>query len=502
MAEESKDKPNGAEKEAQKKDEKPTPKDNLVTSHHSITLNGEELKYSVTTGTIILKEENDKEGHKPQAEMFFVAYTKDDVEDVHQRPLTFSFNGGPGSSSVWLHLGVLGPRRVPVRDDNEPVPPPYTLVDNEFTLLGESDLVFIDPVATGYSRMIPGEKVNPNEFHSYKRDIESVGEFIRLYTSRYKRWTSPKFLIGESYGTTRAAGLSGYLQDRHGMFLNGIMLVSSILNFQTARFNPGNDFPHILFLPTFAASAWYHDKLSATYQDMSLLEFLEEVEDFARTEYAQALMEGDNLDEHTYEHIVERLAAYTGLSWKYVEHSNIRINIHRFVKELLRDEGYTIGRFDSRLTGRDRDEAGENHEHDPSFDIVHGVYTACFNDYIRSELNFESDLPYEILSFNVFPKWKYSMWENQYVNSAETLRAAMTRNPYLKVFVGNGYYDLATPYFATEYTFSHLGLKPELRGNVSMDYYEAGHMMYLHAESLEKLGNDLIEFVRSAAGTS
>ena len=495
---------NGKDKEKEKKEEKPTPKDNLVTTQQSIIIHGRELKYTVTTGTIVLKEEDDKEGHKPKAEVFFTAYTKDDVDDPHTRPLTFSFNGGPGSSSVWLHLGVLGPRRVPVSegDGTEQLPPPYRVVDNEFTLLEDTDLVFIDPIATGYSRMIAGEKVNPNEYHTYKKDIESVGEFIRLYTTRYKRWSSPKFLIGESYGTTRAAGLSGYLQDRHGLFLNGIMLVSSIINFQTARFNHGNDMPYILFLPTYAASAWYHGRLDAKYQSMTLETFLDEVEEFAATEYTLALMEGQRLDEVERAHIIERLAAYTGLSWRYLERTNLRINIHRFVKELLRDEGYTIGRFDSRIRGRDRDEVGENHEHDPSFDIVHGVYTACFNDYVRSELAFESDLPYEILSFNVFPKWRYDNFENQYVNSAETLREAMTRNPFLKVFVGNGYYDLATPYFATEYTFDHLGLKPELQGNVSMAYYGAGHMMYVHPESLAKLSADLKAFLSTAVASS
>lgn len=494
MAEDAQTPP--AEKAAEKTPAKP--QDKLVTTQHSILLNGQELKYTVTAGTIVLKEEDDKEGHKPKAELFFVAYTKDGVENVAQRPLTFSFNGGPGSSSVWLHLGVLGPRRVPVSPTNDPLPPPYQLVDNEYTLLEESDLVFIDPVSTGYSRKLAGKDENPHEFHGYQRDIESVGEFIRLYTSRYKRWPSPKFLIGESYGTTRAAGLSGYLQERHGMYLNGIMLVSSILDFQTASFKPGNDLPYILFLPTYAATAWYHKKAARRYHKRPLPRFLEDVQEFAETEYALALMQGDKLGKRAYNQVVKKLAGYTGLSEKYIQRTNLRINIHRFVKEILRDEGYTVGRFDSRLTGRDRDEVGENHEHDPSYDIVQGVYTACFNDYVRSELQFETDLPYEILSWRVFPAWKYDTFQNQYVNTAEVLRASMTKNPYLKVLVANGYFDLATPHFATEYTFSHLGLKPELQGNVSMTYYEAGHMMYLHQPSLAKLKQDLGAFIQQA----
>ena len=243
--------------------------DVLVETQHKITLGGVEIPYTVTCGTIVLKEEAEKtgekageaEGEKPKATIFFIAYTRDDVEDRSLRPLTFSFNGGPGSSSVWLHLGVLGPRRVVMGDVDNLLPPPYALEDNAHSLLDVSDLVFIDPVSTGYSRPVPGEKAR--EFHGVKKDVESVGNFIRLYCSRYLRWNSPKFLIGESYGTTRAAGLSGYLQERLGMYLNGIMLVSSILNFQTARFTPGNDLPPNLFLPTYTATAWYHKKLPA-----------------------------------------------------------------------------------------------------------------------------------------------------------------------------------------------------------------------------------------------
>ncbi|MDA0243308.1 MAG: peptidase S10 [Chloroflexi bacterium] len=484
-----------SDEKEKKEDKQPEAKDNIKVTQHQITVNGQTLAYTATTGTIVLKEEDDKEGHKSKAEVFFVAYTRDEVGDLGQRPLTFSFNGGPGSSSVWLHLGILGPRRVPVTEDDSPPRPPYQLVDNEYTLLEETDLVFIDPVGTGYSRMIAGEKSNPHEFHTFQRDIESVGEFIRLYTSRYKRWHSPKFLIGESYGTTRAAGLSDYLQSRHGFFLNGIMLVSSILNFQTARFQPGNDLPHIVFLPTYAATAWYHKKIEEKYLLMPLEAFLDEVEDFAESEYTLALMKGSRLEEHERAHIIERLAAYTGLSWQYIEQTNLRINIHRFVKEFMRDEGLTVGRFDSRLKGRDSLDVGEGHEYDPSYAVVQGVYSACLNAYIRAELGYESDLPYEIISFKVHPKWRYDNFENTYVNTADSLRAAMSQNPYLRVLVANGYYDLATPYFATEYTFDHLGLRGDLDKNIQMTYYEAGHMMYIHQPSLAKLKADLSAFI-------
>jgi len=496
MAEENKDK-------NETQTENTPPQDNLSVTDHSVTIGGKKIDYTVTTGTMVLKEETEtggdskdqSEGEKPKASVFFTAYSKKDVKDKSKRPLTFSFNGGPGSASVWLHMGVLGPKRVLMDDVGNPTPPPYQLVDNEYALVDETDLVFIDPVSTGYSRAVPGE--TSKQFHSFKKDIESVGDFIRLYTTRYQRWTSPKFLIGESYGTTRAAGLSGYLQQRHGMYLNGLMLISSILNFQTARFEPGNDLPHILYLPTFTATAWYHNKLKPKYQE-DLQKTLREVEDFAESEYTLALMKGDALPEKDRDRIVRKLSDYTGLSKDYIEQTNMRLNIHRFVKELLRDERRTVGRLDSRFTGIDSDAAGEYHEQDPSMNTIMGPYTATFYDYVRDDLKFESDMPYEILSFNVNRAWSYAQHENQYVNVGETLRKAITTNPHLKVFVGNGYYDLATPYFATEYTFNHLGLDEEHRENISMGYYEAGHMMYVHLESLAKLKADLSQFIQSA----
>jgi carboxypeptidase C (cathepsin A) len=475
------------------------PKDEIVETKHSVVIEGQTVAYTVTTGRIVLKEEAEKkgeeagksEGEKPKAAIFFIAYTRDDVEDRTQRPLTFSFNGGPGSSSVWLHLGLLGPRRVDMGDAGALLPPPYGIVDNEFSFLDVTDMVFIDPVSTGFSRAVPGEK--PKEFHGFKKDIESVGDFIRLYTTRYKRWLSPKFLIGESYGTTRAAGLSGYLQERHGLYLNGIMLISSILNFQTADFNPGNDLPYILFLPTYAATAWYHKQLNAELQK-DLRAMLEKVEYFAINAYTHALMMGAALSGDERRRTIRQLVRFTGLSEDYIDRTDLRIEIFRFTKELLRKQGRTVGRLDSRFTGVDRDSAGEYFEFDPSMAAIMGPYTAALNDYVRTELNFESDLPYEILTERVRP-WSFSEFENAYVDVAKTLRQAMTTNPTLKVYVANGYYDLATPYFATEYTFNHLGLDPSLQGNIRMGFYEAGHMMYIHMPSLEKLKADLVEFL-------
>jgi carboxypeptidase C (cathepsin A) len=480
---------------------KPEPKDNLVETKHRVFIGGKEINYTVTTGTVVLKEESEKEGkaegEKAKAEFFFVAYTLDGVDDVTKRPLTFSFNGGPGSSSVWMHLGVLGPRRILTDEKGNLLQPPYRLIDNEYSILDKTDLVFIDPVSTGFSRAVEGEK--PKEFHGFKKDIESVGDFIRLYATRYGRWTSPKFLIGESYGTTRASGLSGYLQQRHGMYLNGIMLISVVLNFQTIRFPIGNDLPYILYLPTQAATAWYHNKLDDELQ-VDLHKTLAEVKAFAMSEYTLALMQGTALPADEKARIEEKLSRYTGLSLDYVKRCNIRLQYFRFCKELLRDQHRTVGRLDSRFLGIDRDAAGEHFEYDPSYAVIQGPYTATFNDYIRRELGFESDLPYEILNMKVWP-WNYETHQNEFVNVAETLRQSMTTNPFLKVFVANGYYDLATPFLATEYTFNHMDLDPTMQENISMYYYEAGHMMYAHLPSLAKLKADLDGFIQTAVPT-
>jgi carboxypeptidase C (cathepsin A) len=468
-------------KPEEKKEEKPIPKDNLVVTDHVVQIGGKEVKYTVTAGTIVLKEETpdrekEAEGEKPRAQVFFVAYTREGDESKSKRPLTFSFNGGPGSSSVWLHMGVLGPRRVVMQDDGNLPKPPYELTDNEYSLLDQTDLVFIDPMNTGYSRPVEGMK--PKEWHGFKKDIHLVGDFIRLYTTRANRWLSPKFLIGESYGTTRAAGLSGYLQERHGMYLNGIMLISAVLDFATLDFNINNDLPYILFLPGYTATAWYHDVLKP---HKPLETWLKEAEEFALGDYARALLKGDGIDKEELEQITEKVALYTGVSKQFVERSKLRINAFHYFKELLRERGLTVGRLDSRFTGKDRLGVSEYAEYDPLLTNVTGPYTAGFYDYVRSELKFESDLSYEILSGFVHP-WSYAEFEN----------------PYLKIFVANGYYDLGTPYFATEYTFDHLGLDENVRKNITMEYYEAGHMMYIHMPSLKKMKEDLAEFIQSA----
>lgn len=489
---------NGADKKNDKdgKPAKPEPEDRISVTRHRAVIGGRELAYTATCGTMVLREEAEKdgksEGEKARATVFFVAYTRDDAPAAAARPVTFSFNGGPGSSSVWLHLGLLGPKRVALDDEGRAPPPPGRLVENELSLLDASDLVFVDPVGTGFSRMVEGEKVK--EYHDYKRDLESVGEFIRLWCSRYGRWASPKYLIGESYGTTRAAGLAGHLLERHGMYLNGVMLVSVALDFQNFRFGAGNDLPPVLYLPTYAATAWYHKRLPADLQSRSLRALLDEVEAFAAGEYAAALFKGSRLGAKERQALARKLARYTGLTAEYVERTDLRIEIFRFCKELLRAEGRTVGRLDSRYTGVDRDSAGERFEFDPGFAALYGAYAAAMNDYVRADLGFERDLPYEVLK-GFYLDWGWGEFANRYAAVGETLRKALAMNPHMRVLVASGYYDFATPHFAADYTFDHLGLDPALRGNIVKSCYEAGHMMYVHKPSLERLAADLRRFV-------
>jgi carboxypeptidase C (cathepsin A) len=455
----------------------------VVVTSHTISIAGKQISYKAKAGYMLMKEEYGK----PKAKVFYIAYTLDGVADPAKRPITYCFNGGPGSSSVWLHMGTIGPRRILMKDDGTPTAVPYQLVDNEYSWLDATDLVFIDPVSTGYSQPIEG--VNKGDFHGYNEDITSVGDFIRQHCSNNLRWASPKYLAGESYGTTRAAGLSGYLQDRYGMYLNGIVLVSAVLNFQTLSFEPGNELPYQLFLPTYAATAWYHKKLGSQFSDLPSL--LPQVQQFAMGDYATYLLKGDNATELEHNAIATKLATYTGLTTQYLRQTNNRIKIFRFTKELLRTSGQTIGRFDSRIKASDVDNAGETYEFDPSFNYAtFGPYAQAINDYLGRELKFKSDLPYELLTGKVQP-WNYNNVQNRYLNVSETLRSALVKNPSLKVYVGNGYYDLATPYFATEYTFSHIFLPLAQRNNIKFGYYQGGHMMYTVKDELIKLKKEV-----------
>jgi carboxypeptidase C (cathepsin A) len=472
------------------------PADDLVTTRHTIGVEGGELSYSVTAGRIVLRREghtDDKfDGSQPKAEVFLTAYTADS-ENPASRPVTFAFNGGPGSSSVWLHLGLLGPRRVLMGDVGELLPPPYALADNPQTLLRHSDLVFIDPVSTGFSRAVKGEK--SNEFHGYGGDIESVGEVIRLWITRNGRWMSPKYLCGESYGTTRAAGLARYLQERFGLYLNGLMLVSAVLDFGTAEFVGGNDDPYAMYLPTYAAVAHYHGKLG----ERPLTDVLAEAEAYAERDYPGVLGRGSRLTAEERAAAAARLSELTGLSADYLDRVNLRPEHVRFLTELLRDRRLVVGRIDGRFTGWDTDYGRETWSDDPSMNAIIGPYTAALNHYVRTELGYTSDLPYETLTDRVRP-WSYKEFENAYVFVQDKLAAAMRTNPHMRVHVDCGYHDLATPYFAAEHSFAHLQIPAEVMANISFSYYEAGHMMYLHEPSRLAQSAQLARFVTGSGG--
>jgi carboxypeptidase C (cathepsin A) len=456
----------------------------VTTSRSSVTVGGKKIDYTAYTGYLTLKNDTGK----AIAKMFFTYYKKDGG-DVAKRPLTFTFNGGPGSSSVWLHMGGLGPKRVLLKEDGTASGPPYRYINNEYTWLEKSDLVFIDPVSTGYSRPAPGE--NPKQFHGYQEDISSMGAFVRDFLSRYERWGSPKYLAGESYGTTRAAGLSKYLQDYHRIYLNGIFLISSVLNFGTNDYYVGNDLPRALYIPSYTAAAWYHKKLAPALQ-ADLKKALKESEEFALGAYATALLKGGWLSDAEKETIAEKMSYYTGLSKEYILQSNLRVEESRFYKELRRKDGLTIGRLDARFTGRDIDDVAESNSFDPSFANIDGPFTATMNDYFQKELNFKEEKPYNIFG-NVYP-WNYNNVQNKFLNVAESLRDAMAKNPALKVYVGFGYYDFATPYFTAKYDIEHMFLRPEQRKNVKSYFYESGHMYYIHQPSLVQFKKDVDEF--------
>jgi carboxypeptidase C (cathepsin A) len=471
---------------SEQEDEKQDAESEPTLTSHVVTIAGQEIQYTATAGKMLMKnDEGDSKAH-----VFFVAYTKDD-EQAEERPITYCFNGGPGSSSVWLHLGMLGPRRVKLNDDAQPVPPPHQLIDNQYSLLDVTDLVFIDPVSTGYSRPVKGE--DKKQFHGYDEDLRSVSQFIHDYTTKYGRWGSPKFLLGESYGGLRAAGLSGRLQRRYRMYLNGIVLVSAVVDFQTLAARGSNDVAYVLFLPSYTATAWYHKALSPELQQLPVERVVALARRFASGLYQRALLAGDNFPPGRRQQAIDRMAELTGLSAEYIDGANLRVSMQRFGKELLRSRRRVVGRFDSRYLGIDRDNVGETPGHDPSGSALFGTFTSAMNQYLRDTLEVEEERVYEILTDRVRP-WDYDEFTNRFVTASETLRRSMTENPYLKVFAACGYYDLATPGYAMQYTRDHLGLAPELRKNFTLKFYKAGHMMYVHEPSLIKLRKDLLKF--------
>jgi carboxypeptidase C (cathepsin A) len=479
------------------------PTDDLVTTKHTLKVGRRTLKYTATTGRVVLREEvyEDKvfTGHRPKAEVFMTSYVvppeRPDKRDKASspRPVTFAFNGGPGSSSVWLHLGLLGPRRVLMGDAGALLPPPYGLADNPESLLAVSDLVFIDPVDTGYSRAVEGGKAEP--YLGYQGDIDSVGEIIRLWTSRNGRWMSPKFLAGESYGTLRAAALAEHLQTRHGLYLNGVVLVSAVLDFATIDFDFRNDRASVGYLPTYAATAQYHGK----HGRRGLRGVLEEAEAYAARDYPWALAQGSRLTPAERAEAVATLARLCGLSEDYVDRANLRLEHIRYFTELLRDQRLAVGRLDTRFTGPAASGIAEGWDADPSHDAISGPYAAAWNHYVRDELGYASDLPYEQISSKTHKAWSYKEFTAKPVDVTDKLARAMRANPHLRVHVAYGYLDGATPYYAVEDSFAHLDIPESLRANIEHRYYEAGHMMYVHEPSRLQQSADLADFVTRAA---
>ena len=477
----------------EKKKKKEMLGDKPSVTYHVIELNGKPLRYKATAGYLHMKDEH----QKLKARNFFISYEMEGVKDSKERPVTFAFNGGPGAASAWVHFGAMGPKRIVTDDNGEILPPPYRYQDNLETWLEFTDLVFMDPVGTGFSWHEKDE--DPKQFYGVEEDLKSGGDFIRLWVTKNKRWLSPKYVAGESYGTFRGAGLANYLQTRHALDLNGVIMISSVLNFLTFDFATGNDMPYLLFLPGYTATAHYHNKLAPELQAENLETLLGKVEQWVVNEYSVALLKGNALPEDEQRKVAEKLSYYTGLPADYVYDLNLRINRDRYLKQLLREEGYVLGPYDARLKAHDVDKGGERIHTDPSMFNIYGSCIAALNHYVNNELDYENDLPYRPLSRDVNELWN---WQSGvpggmgYIDVTEKLAQSMSYNRYLKVFVANGYYDLCTPYFLNRHTFDHLPLSRELLDNVTFKCYQGGHMMYVHKESRMKLRDDLREFFR------
>jgi len=457
-----------------------------VFTTNTIAIAGQNVTYVAETGMLPVLTATGT----VRASVFYVAYTRAGETNKAARPVTFSFNGGPGSSSVWLHLGALGPRRVKMNDDGTLPPPPFGMEDNTNSILDRSDLVFIDPVATGFSRPAKDEK--SDEFFGNSADLDSVGEFIRLWTTRHDRWLSPKYLCGESYGVFRAAGLADHLSSRYGMYLNGLILVSGVLDFATIYDNPGNDVPYPLYLPAYAAAAHFHNKLPPDLQT-NLTKALAEAREFGKGEYASALQRGDALSADEHKKVADELARLTGLKPSVIEDNHLRIDEGVFRRQLLHDEGLILGAYDARLTGRDADPASPNPDFDPANAAVLGPFSAAMNSYVRSELKFEDDLPYELLA-GVQP-WNYGA-RNTYASAGGQLAGMMNQNPYMKILVLGGRCDLVCPIDTVHYALDHMQLDPAYRTNITYTEFDAGHMMYINLPDLQKMHQTVEDFIK------
>jgi len=471
---------------------KETPEPLQTVTEHAVRIDGEMIDYSATVGWMIMEEDD-----KPVARFGYTAYIRDIDQPLGERPILFAFNGGPGSSSIWLHMGVLGPQRVLVNDADYADPPPARRVDNEYSVLDVADLVMVDPVGTGFSR--PLGETEGEKFWGVDQDIESVAAFIRQYVTENGRWASPKFILGESYGGIRGAGLAHHLQSRHSMNLNGLILVSPFLDAGAGRDAGDLNLPHALYLPTLAATAWYHEKIED--QPAELEPFLAEVEDFALNDYMPALFAGYVIDEDRKQGIAERLAAYTGTEVDFWLRANLRVSHQQFVQELMRDERRIAGRIDSRFVGPMVNALSERMDYDPFFPSVGPAYTAAFFDYLHDDLGYRGDVDYKTTAWPLDWDWSHVNPDGRQqvaVNLLPDLSRAMVMNPGLKLHIQQGYYDLATPYSVTNYYLRHLDIPAEARERIRYDLYPAGHMMYLHGESLVQYREDLVEFIASA----
>jgi carboxypeptidase C (cathepsin A) len=472
------------------------PKEESSVTDHTVRIAGQTIPYKATAATILLKNEKDE----PTALVYFTAYTRSDIKDLSQRPVAFLYNGGPGSSSLWVHMGSFGPRRAVVADTEASPAGPYKMNDNPNSLLDKSDLVFIDPVGTGFSHAVG--KSQDKDFWGVDEDVKSLAQFINSYISRNDRWNSPKFLIGESYGTFRSVALSNYLQNNDGMYFNGLVLISSVLDLGTISFNPSEDMPYVFYLPSYAATAWYHNMLKDRPAEMK--PFIAEARTFALTEYASALMKGSRLTAAEKADMAKKLSRFTGLSEDYLLKADLRVALPQFMKELQRSRGLTTGRLDARFSGFSYDLLGEFAEFDPQDTSITGPFVAVFNNYVRTELKFGQDKIYRSSSGEANQKWdwKHNAGDNfgfpGSPNVENDLIQALLVNPRLKVEIENGYYDLATPFFATEFTVDHLGLPEKLQKNIALQYYDAGHMMYVHEEDLVKLKANVANFIDAA----